>query len=268
MKKKLLVCFSLFICLFSLLSFVVLSVSAQPKQPLPIQRGEIKELEKGVYALFDNYTQFNGGSYEYNLDDFFDESYVNYYTYAITTSHPDDGTVVIDENILIITPAKPFEKTIMITATEKNSGEVLTTEFRLKFINSIEYMTGKIVSWLFGALWVLALLLILNYCIPIKGRVSYAQYSEGEVTLIDGATPRWFWHKMSGQYSITGRFRGVIGKAVYFIPDTEVYVKNSDSDRIECIDKVRIPLGDSVVLYTDFNCIQGIQVKYLESSTK
>lgn len=276
MNKKICCIFVLILCLTTIFSLVA---SAASEVPVLIQRGEKKEIEPGKFILYDNYAQFDDSPYDYNLDDMFPNGNVNNYVYTFVSSHSNDESVSIKEEILEITPSKPLRTTVVIKGYDEKTGATATCEFKLKFINSIEYMTGEVfgkVIWVFVLVF---LLFIFVFFIPINGIITVTQLGgdilRSNTKSVKGClyfSPKYFeYDGRNIKYHITGRFHGALFNTVIFVANQEVYINTKDSDgntSYEKVRKIRISRNEntSIELYVkpphNQEELQGIKIEF------
>lgn len=204
----------------------------------------IRENGDGEYTLYDNYAKFDGTVYEYNLNNFFKNSELTVYTYSLASEIPETGSVeIIDDEILRIIPHSQMSETIVITATGLG-GEVFETKFNLNFIDCAKYETDKAVGLMWIAVLVLAVLIVFNFAIPIKGSVRYnhgngntnSKSCKSGVALIDKCSP------------VKGLILGGNGKFIYLVFFGNVYTDENCKNRASV---VKLNVREEMFFYSE-----------------
>lgn len=228
----------------SIMIFISFNAFADMAQSPSEFKQNFKANDDGSYTLYDNYAEFDGTVYEYNLNKFFPNSELTVYTYQITSDFPETGAVeIIEEDILRIIPHAQTSDEIIITATG-SGGEVFETKFKLSFIDCSKYEMDKAITVIWIALGIFLVFLIITFGIPVNGGIRYAygnckphsvRYNHG-VAIIDKCSP------------VRGIILGRGGKFVYLVFFGNVY---KDENRRQNIAVVKLRLNEDIMLYAE-----------------
>ncbi|MBR5479790.1 MAG: hypothetical protein IKU84_06390 [Clostridia bacterium] len=219
--------------------------------------------EPKVYRIVVNNARFDGTVYDYDLSEYFEDSDIRHYTYAIIGN--DDLKEVIklsekDNNIMLIIPTFALDESIKVCATDA-AGDLFTVTLELKFLDAPTHLSNAMLGTAIVALILLLLFIIATSCLSSFGGKVQVFLVENGVATDSKQIPLkhilgFAW--ISGQSPIKGFFFGKRGNYVKFVPQGTVYTNDCD----EATPSFAIQASSDTMFFSDPDKQSGINVYF------